>query len=201
MKREAGNGEKFILYISSFFLYFFPLYPFPTSKFVIFCRKMLNTALLSRMSQKSQPTRYEEIILGRICCEEAPQVVPACNRANSQIGPQKNQILKYQCLTQFQMHISECICEHAHLLPIQVFLQCDNKQNEIAFFSTWFLELPANIKTHLVYFIFQSKFPDWSVYAQYWRLQQQYCKYSHLDISHEYSIVSKDKTLILCCYT
>ena len=48
------------------------------------------------------------------------------NRANSQIGPQKNQ---------FHMHISECICEHAHLLPIQVFLQCDNKQNEIAFFS------------------------------------------------------------------
>ena len=77
MEREWGNGEKFILYISSFFLYFFPLYPFPTSKFVIFCRKMLNTALLSRMSQKSQHTRYEEIILGRIRCEEALQVVPA----------------------------------------------------------------------------------------------------------------------------
>ena len=27
---------------------------------------------------KSQQTRYEEIILGRIRCEEAPQVVPAC---------------------------------------------------------------------------------------------------------------------------
>ena len=40
---------------------------------------MLNTALLSRMSQKSQHTRYEEIILGRTCCEEAPQVVPACH--------------------------------------------------------------------------------------------------------------------------
>ena len=39
---------------------------------------MLNTALLSRMSQKSQHTRYEEIILGRTCCEEAPQFVPAC---------------------------------------------------------------------------------------------------------------------------
>ena len=38
---------------------------------------MLNTALLSRMSQKSQHTHYEEIILGRTCCEEAPQVVPA----------------------------------------------------------------------------------------------------------------------------
>ena len=42
---------------------------------------MLNTALLSRVSQKSQHTRYEEIILGRICCEEAPQFVPAwCER-------------------------------------------------------------------------------------------------------------------------
>ena len=38
---------------------------------------MLNTALLSRMSQKSQHTRYEEIILGRICCEEALQVMSA----------------------------------------------------------------------------------------------------------------------------
>ena len=39
---------------------------------------MLNTALLSRMSQKSQHTRYEEIILGRIRCEKALQVVRAC---------------------------------------------------------------------------------------------------------------------------
>ena len=29
------------------------------------------------MSQKSEHTRYEKIILGRISCEEAPQVVPA----------------------------------------------------------------------------------------------------------------------------
>ena len=48
MEREWGNGEK----ISSFFLYILPLYPFPISKFVTFCRKMLNTAFLSRMSQK-----------------------------------------------------------------------------------------------------------------------------------------------------
>merc|ERR1711952_583169 len=40
---------------------------------------MLNTALLSRMSQKSQHMRYEVIILGRTCCEEAPQFVPACS--------------------------------------------------------------------------------------------------------------------------
>ena len=33
------------------------------------------------MSQKSEHTRYEEIILGRISCEEAPQVVPACRHS------------------------------------------------------------------------------------------------------------------------
>ena len=103
MEREGGNGERgrkqreneemqrvnlsqfphflsisspFPL-ISSLSLHFLPLSPFPTSKFVPFFLKMLNTALLSRMSQKSQHTRYEEIILGRIFCEEALQVVPA----------------------------------------------------------------------------------------------------------------------------
>ena len=53
MEREWGNGERFTLYISSFSLYFLPLYPFPISKFVTFCPKMLNTAFLSRMSQKT----------------------------------------------------------------------------------------------------------------------------------------------------
>ena len=51
--------------ISKFSLHLLPLSPFPTSKCVTFCCKMLNTALLSRMSQKSQHTCYEEIILGR----------------------------------------------------------------------------------------------------------------------------------------
>ena len=32
MEREWGNGERFILYISSISLYFLPLYPFPISK-------------------------------------------------------------------------------------------------------------------------------------------------------------------------
>ena len=51
MKKWRGNGERFTLYISSFSLYFLPLYRFPISKIVSFCRKMLNTALLSPMSQ------------------------------------------------------------------------------------------------------------------------------------------------------
>ena len=42
-----------------------------------FCHKMLNTALLSRMSQKTEHMRYEKIILDQIRCEEALQVVPA----------------------------------------------------------------------------------------------------------------------------
>ena len=53
MERDWGNGKRFTLYISSFSLYFLPLYPFPKSKFVTFCRKMLNTAVLSQMSQKT----------------------------------------------------------------------------------------------------------------------------------------------------
>ena len=35
------------------FPYFLLLYPFPITKIVSFCRKMLNMALLSRMSQKT----------------------------------------------------------------------------------------------------------------------------------------------------
>ena len=53
MDSEWGNGQRFTLYISSFSLYFLLLYPFPISKIVSFCRKMLNTALLSQMSQKN----------------------------------------------------------------------------------------------------------------------------------------------------
>ena len=76
MERDWLSTFPHSLSISSLFLHFLPLFPFPTSKCITFCCKMLNTALLSRMSQKSQHTRYEEIILGRTCCEEAPQFVP-----------------------------------------------------------------------------------------------------------------------------
>ena len=53
MEQERGNGERITLYIYTFSLHFFPLSPFPSSKSVSFCYKMLNSALLSRMSQKS----------------------------------------------------------------------------------------------------------------------------------------------------
>ena len=76
MEIKWGNGERFTLCISSFSLHFLPLSPFPTSKFVTFCCKMLNKALLSQTSHKH--IRYEEIILGQIWCEEAPQVVATC---------------------------------------------------------------------------------------------------------------------------
>ena len=77
MEREWGNGERFTLYISSFSLYFLPLYSFPMSKNVSFCRKMLNTALLSLRSKETYHTRCEKIILSRIRCDKAPQVVRA----------------------------------------------------------------------------------------------------------------------------
>ena len=83
MEREWGNGEILFLYIFSFSLYFLPLYPFPKSKIVSFCRKMLNMVLLSRMSQKNLTYALWENnsgpeFLGRIHCEKAPQVVRAC---------------------------------------------------------------------------------------------------------------------------
>ena len=64
-------------------LHFLILSPFPpslsisASKFVTFCRKMLKYCTFVAMSQKSEHTRYEEIILGRFRCLEAPQDVPA----------------------------------------------------------------------------------------------------------------------------
>ena len=64
MDREGGNKERSTLYISSF----------PISTIVSFCRKMLNMAPLSLMSQKNL---HEKIILGRIRCEKASQVVTA----------------------------------------------------------------------------------------------------------------------------
>ena len=73
--RENGEMERYLF--STFSLYFLPLYPFPISKLVSFCRKMLNTALMSRMSQKKLHRRCEKIILGRIHCEKVTQVVTA----------------------------------------------------------------------------------------------------------------------------
>ena len=55
---------------------------------------MLNTALLSQMSQKTYHTRYEKIILDRIRCEKALQVLRAC------LGTQK------------MCHIKGNVCVH-----------------------------------------------------------------------------------------
>ena len=52
MRKWRGNGDEMERKFPHSFLYILPLYPFPISKFVTFCRKMLNTAFLSRMSQK-----------------------------------------------------------------------------------------------------------------------------------------------------
>ena len=54
---DVGNGERGRKWRENeemeHSLYFVPLYPFPISKIVIFCHKMLNTELLSGMSQKT----------------------------------------------------------------------------------------------------------------------------------------------------
>ena len=79
MVRKWGNEERFALYIS-LFSFFPPSLSISYTKIVSFCRKMLNTALLSLMSQKKLNIRaMKKIILGRIRCEKAPQVVPACH--------------------------------------------------------------------------------------------------------------------------
>ena len=39
---------------------------------------------------KTEHTRYEEIILGRILCEEAPQVVSACQTSSLESQPSIN---------------------------------------------------------------------------------------------------------------
>ena len=77
MEREWENGERFTLYISSFSLLFLPLYPFPISKIVSFCRKMLNTALLSRISQKNLSYALWENNSWSNSLRES-SVVPAC---------------------------------------------------------------------------------------------------------------------------
>ena len=60
MERDSLSTFRQFLFISSLSIHF--LY----QKIVSFCFKMLNTALLSRMSQKTYHMRYEKIILGRI---------------------------------------------------------------------------------------------------------------------------------------
>ena len=68
MERESLSTSTHFLFISSLSINFL---------YQNFCHKMLNTALLSRMSQKTEHMRYEKIILDQIRCEEALQVVPA----------------------------------------------------------------------------------------------------------------------------
>ena len=78
MRKWRGNRERMRKLREIHSLHFLSIssHPFPISKFVSFCCKMLNTAVLSQISQKNLTyMRYEKIILG---CEKASQVVRAC---------------------------------------------------------------------------------------------------------------------------
>ena len=68
IERDSLSTFPHFLFITSLSIHFL-------SKIVHFYREMLNTALLSWKSQTTQHTLYEKIILGRIRCEKAPQVV------------------------------------------------------------------------------------------------------------------------------
>ena len=84
MRKWGGNGEIMRKWREIHSLNFLIFLLFPPSlsisyiKNCLFCRKMLNMALLSRMSQKTYHTRNEKIIMGQIRCEKAAQVLMAC---------------------------------------------------------------------------------------------------------------------------
>ena len=64
---------------------------------------MLNTALLSQIYKKHMP--YEKIILGRIRCEEAPQVVPAWSVLKMGKAGVKKDTLQINFVSQFDFDI------------------------------------------------------------------------------------------------
>ena len=77
IEREWGNDEELewdqLLIISSF-----P--PSLSTSFIKICHILLQNVkygIFVANVTKTEHTRYEEIILGRILCEEAPQVVTA----------------------------------------------------------------------------------------------------------------------------
>ena len=77
IKRDSLSTFPHFLFTSSLSIHF--LYQKSQILNKKLCRKMLNMTLLSQMSQKAYLMRYEKIILGRIRCEKAPKVVPACH--------------------------------------------------------------------------------------------------------------------------
>ena len=77
MERKRGNGERFTLYMSSFSLYFPPLCLFPSCH--ILSQSDKYDTFVANVT-KNLTYGYEKIILSRIRCEEAPQVVLARSR-------------------------------------------------------------------------------------------------------------------------
>ena len=145
MERDWLSTFPHSLSISSLFLHFLPLFPFPTSKCITFCCKMLNTALLSRMSQKSQHTRYEEIILGRTCCEEAPQFVPACPSVANAI-----------CVSSSPSLSVMSILKHFVIVVIALYASLA-KLNKLVNFAKWGWKCPHSPKRVKLYCVIQVK--------------------------------------------
>ena len=81
MKRKRrGNGERMRKWRENFLI--LPLYPPSLSiSYIKICHILsqnVKYGIFVANVTKTEHTRYEEIILGRILCEEAPQVVSAC---------------------------------------------------------------------------------------------------------------------------
>ena len=80
MEREGGNGGRMRKWRKNFLI--LSLYPPSLSISYIKIGHILSQnvkyGIFVANVTKTEHTRYEEIILGRILCEEAPQVVTAC---------------------------------------------------------------------------------------------------------------------------
>ena len=96
MKREWWNGEIFTLYISSFSPCFPLLCPFPLSKFIKFCRKMLirhkchNKRLHARFGGPLRPPR--SILVGCTVAQVPPPPPQMLATMFNHVQPVFNQI-------------------------------------------------------------------------------------------------------------
>ena len=76
-ENEEMKRDSLSTYISSFSLYFLPLYPFPIIKKCHILSQNVKYGTFDANVTKQLNIRFEKIIPGRIGCKEASQVVPA----------------------------------------------------------------------------------------------------------------------------
>ena len=85
MDREGGNEGKMRKWREIHYLHILIFSLFPPSlsmsyieNCLIMSQNVKHSTFVANVTKKTYHTGYEKIILGRIRCEKAPQVVPAC---------------------------------------------------------------------------------------------------------------------------